>query len=46
MNEVQDALDDYHSKMKKNAVRKNWKQQIGSARNWSPEGSIASVPDR
>lgn len=46
MNEVQDALDDYHSKMKKNAVRKNWKQQKGSARNWSPEGSIASVPDR
>ncbi len=46
MSEVQSALDDYHSKMKKTAARKNWKQQKGQARNWSPEGTIAGVPDR
>lgn len=46
LNEVQDAMDAYHNKMKKTAARRNWKQQKATARNWSPEGSVSGVQDR
>lgn len=46
LNEVQGAMDAYHSKMKKTAARRNWKQQKATARNWSPEGSISGIQDR
>ncbi len=44
--EVQDAMDSYQNKMKKQAYRRNWKQSKQTSRNWEPEGSVAGVPDR
>jgi len=44
LDQVQDAMDKYYKKMKKNTARKNWKNN----RPWESErsGSVADVPDR
>jgi hypothetical protein len=44
--EIQDAMDAYQNKMKKQAYRRNWKQSQQTSRNWHPEGSVSGVPDR
>ncbi len=46
LSEVQDAMDSYQNKMKKQAYRRNWKQGQKTSRNWEPEGSVAGIPDR
>ncbi len=44
--EIQDAMDAYQNKMKKQAYRRNWKQSQQTSRNWHPEGTVAGIPDR
>lgn len=46
MAEVQDAMDAYQNKMKKQAYRRNWKQSQQTSRSWHPEGTVAGIPDR
>jgi hypothetical protein len=48
LDEVQDAMDKYYKKMKKNTARRNWKQDNSNTRPWEAErsGSVANVPNR
>ena len=48
LDEVQDAMDKYYKKMKKNTARRNWKQDNSNNRPWEAErsGSVLNVPDR
>ncbi len=44
LDEVQDAMDKYYKKMKKNTARRNWKQDNSNRRPWESERS-GSVED-
>jgi hypothetical protein len=48
LDEVQDAMDKYYKKMKKNTARRNWKEDNSNNRPWEAErsGSVANVPNR
>jgi hypothetical protein len=48
LDEVQDAMDKYYNKMKKNTARKNWKQDNSNTRPWEAErsGFISGEPNR
>ena len=45
LGQVEDAMNSYNQKMKKNSAKKNWKQNQND-RPWDPTGTVQDEPDR